>query len=346
MTDVHRMYDPGPVPPAGVPATMRAVVQDRYGPPEHLQVREVPTPAPGTGEVLLRVSAAALNPYDWHLTTGRPYFMRLLFGLRRPARAVRGADVAGRVVAVGEGVVGLAVGDRVAGMASGSFAEYAVADATSVAVLPDRIPDDEAAAIPLAGTTALQALRDHGALVAGRHVLVVGAAGGVGGYAVQLAVAMGAVVTGVCSTGNVDLVRSWGATEVVDRTVTDWADGPRHDLVVDTVGTRPLAVCRRAVRPGGGYVMIGGPKANPWIDPLGRVVAGHLRFAGRPERFVQFTATRSADDLRVLWEHAAAGRLRPFVGRRIGLDDVPAAVAAVGAGHTRGKVVVDVAGGA
>jgi NADPH:quinone reductase-like Zn-dependent oxidoreductase len=225
-------------------------------------------------------------------------------------------------------------------MAAGSFAEYAVADAKHVALLPDRIPDDAAAAIPLAGTTALQALRDHGGPVAGQTVLVVGAAGGVGGYAVQLAVAWGAVVTGVCSTGNVDLVRSWGAAEVVDRTVADWTRGPGYDLVVDAVGTRPLADCRQALRPGGRYVMVGGPKKNPWIDPLGRVVAGRLRFAGRPQRFVQFTATRSADDLRVLWEHANAGRLRPFVGRRIGLDDVPAAIAAVGAGHTRGKIVV------
>jgi len=352
-THTHEQAVPDPQ------SMMRAIVHDRYGSPNVLEIRDVAIPAPAAGEVLVRVTAASLNPLDWHFTTGRPYFMRLLYGLRRPKQPILGADVAGRIVALGEDVTDVAVGDRVAGVASGSLAEYAIARASRLAVVPDALTDEEAAAIPLAGITALQAVRDQGRVSAGQQVLVIGAGGGVGVHAVQLAVAAGAIVTGVCSTGNVDLVRSLGAAAVVDHTTSDWAtkdgatkdgatkggaDGSRYDVIIDNVGTRPLGVCRRALVKGGTYVMIGGPKANPWLDPLARVVAGKIRFAVRSEQFRQFTATTSADDLRVLWDHVDAGRMRPVIGRRIHLAEVPEAISRFGTGRASGKTVVHVAG--
>ena len=343
MTNVQRTHTPHQTL-SDVPATMRAIVHDRYGSPDVLEMRDVAVPTPAAGQVLVRVTAASLNPLDWHFTTGRPYFMRLLFGLQRPKQATRGADVAGHIVAVGHDVTDLAVGDRVAGVASGSFAEFAIAKASSVATVPATIADDSAASIPIAGITALQAVRDQARVAAGQQVLVIGAAGGVGVSAVQLAVAAGAIVTGVCSTGNVDLVRSLGAAVVIDYTTSDWANGTQYDVIIDNVGTRPLGVCRRALAKGGIYVMIGGPKANPWLDPLARVVAGKLRFAVRSQQFRQFTAATSADDLRVLWSHVDAGSMRPVIGRRIPLAEVPAAISQFGTGRASGKTVVDVVG--
>jgi NADPH:quinone reductase-like Zn-dependent oxidoreductase len=290
--------------------------------------------------VLVEVTAAALNPLDWHFTTGRPYFMRLMLGRRGPKQSVRGADVAGRVVALGDGVTGFAVGDRVAGMADGSFAEFAVATTSSIAVVPDGLGDDDAAAIPLAAITALQALRDQAEVTASQRVLVIGAGGGVGVYAVQLAAAMGAVVTGVCSAGKVELVRSLGAANVIDYEAADWTDGTTYDAIVDNVGTERLSACRRALTDTGIYVMIGGPKSNPWIDPIGRVIAGKAGFAFRSQRFRQFTAVMSSDDLRILWEHVEAGELRAVVDRTISLDGVADAVELLASGHARGKTVV------
>ncbi len=324
--------------------TMRALAQDRYGHPvEVLRVREVPTPRPAPGQVLLQVAAAALNPLDWHVTTGTPYFMRLLFGLRGPGRAIRGADVVGRVLALGDGVTGPPIGARVAGIAIGSFAERALADSSRLAVVPDSLTDADAAALPMAGVTALLAVRDHGRVAAGQRVLVVGAAGGVGGYAAQLAVAAGAEVVGVCGTANVELVRSYGVSRVIDHTRGSWADGAAYDVILDAAGTAPLRACRRALRPGGSYVMIGGPKANPWLDPLTRIVAGPLVFAGGSRRFRQFTAAATTADLALLMDEVVAGRLRPVVTRTIALPEVPAALAAFAAGRARGKVVVDIA---
>jgi len=333
---------------------MRAIVHDRYGSPNVLEIRDVAIPAPAAGEVLVRVTAASLHPLDWHFTTGRPYFMRLRYGLRRPKQPILGADVAGRIVALGEDVTDVAVGDRLAGVASGSFAEYAIARASRLAVVPDALTDEEAAAIPLAGITALQAVRNQGRVSAGQQVLVIGAGGGVGVHAVQLAVAAGAIVTGVCGTDNVDLVLSLGALAVVDHTTSDWAskdraskdraDGTRYDVIIDNVGMSPLGVCRRALVKGGIYVMIGGPKTNPWFDPLARVAAGKIRFAVRSEQFRQFTATSSADDLRVLWNHVDAGRMRPVIGRRINLAEVREAISRSGTGRASGKTVVRVAG--
>lgn len=319
---------------------MRAIAHDSYGPPEVLEVRDIEPPTPGPGDVLIQVTAASLNPYDWHFTTGTPYVMRLVGGLRRPKQRVRGADVAGHVVAVGDEVSTLAVGDRVAGLARGSFAELATAPATAVARVPDGLDDAEAAATPMAAVTALQALRDQGRVQPGERVLVNGAAGGVGTFTVQLAVAMGAEVTGVCSTRNVELVRSLGATRVVDYTCEDWVDGTRYDLIVDIVGNRSARECRRSLTPSGRCVMVGGPKSNPWLDPFRHLIAGKLAFAFRSQEFRTFTATETAEVLDELWAFAERGDLRPVVGRRIALAEVPDAMSDLAGGHTRGKVVV------
>lgn len=339
MTNVHRTY-PADATTGITTGTTRAVVHDRYGPPDVLELRDVETPTPGPGEVLLRVTAASLNPYDWHFTTGTPYLMRLMGGLRRPKQPTRGADVAGEVVALGDGVTSLTVGDHVAGFARGSFAEHAVARASSVARVPDALDDAEAAALPMAAVTALQALRDQGAVQSGHRVLVNGAAGGVGTFAVQLAAAMGAEVTGVCSGRNVELVRSLGATRVVDYTTEDWVDGTRYDVIIDNVGNRSAAECRRSLTASGRCVMVGGPKKNPWIDPFGHLLAGKVGFAFRSQEFRWFTAAETADDLAAVWEYVERGELRPVIERRIGLDGVADAMRDLAAGHTRGKIVV------
>lgn len=339
MTNVHRTY-PADTPADGPAATTRAVVHDRYGSPDVLELRHIETPTPGPGDVLLRVHAASLNPYDWHFTTGTPYAMRLMGGLRRPKQTIRGADVAGEVVALGADVTSLTVGDLVAGFARGSFAEHAVARASSVARVPGALDAADVAALPMAAVTALQAVRDQGAVQAGQRVLVNGAAGGVGTCAVQLAAAMGAEVTGVCSGRNVELVRSLGATRVVDYTTEDWVDGTRYDVIVDNVGNRSAADCRRSLTTSGRCVMVGGPKKNPWIDPFGHLLAGKIGFAFRSQEFRWFTATETADDLAAVWEYVERGELRPVIERRIGLDGVADALHDLAAGHTRGKIVV------
>lgn len=344
MTDVQRTY-PADGLPDGIPAITQAIAHDRYGGPEVLELREIATPTPGPGEVLIEVAAASLNPYDWHFTTGTPYVMRLMAGVRRPKQTVRGADVAGRVAAVGEGVTTLSVGDRVAGFARGSFAGLALARATSVAPAPDGLDDAEAAAMPMAAITALQALRDQGDVRAGQRVLVIGAGGGVGSFAVQIAAAMGAEVSGVCSTRNVELVRSLGATHVVDYTVDDWVGGTPYDVIVDNVGDRSIADCRRSLAPTGTYVMVGGSKSNPWIDPFGRLLAGKIGFAFRSPRFRWFTATGTTDDLAAVWRFVDAGQLRPVVDRLIELAEVPTVMRELANGHARGKTVVRIGQG-
>lgn len=321
---------------------MRAIRQDRYGPPEVLEVAVVDRPTAGDGQVLIRVAAASVNPLDWHFTTGTPYLLRLVAGRRGPKQAVRGVDVAGTIIGVGTGVDGLTPGDRVVGAAAGSFAEYAVAQAVQLARLPESVAFADAAAMPIAAITALQALRDHARTTTGDRVLVNGAAGGVGPYAVQLAVAMGGEVTGVCSTRNVEMVRELGAHRVVDYTTDDWVDGSQHEVIVDNVGNRSLGDCVRSLTAGGRYVMVSGPKQNPWLDPFRRSVLGKLRFIRSGRSFHQFIASESTADLEALLRYVEARQLRSVIERRVTLEDVPDAIAYVGTGHARAKVVVEV----
>ena len=239
---------------------MKAIVQDVYGSVEVLELRDVDAPVPGDDDVLIRVRAAGVDQGVWHLMTGLPYLTRVVgYGLRKPKTRIRGRAVAGRVEAVGRNIVGFRTGDEVYGTCEGSFAEYACAKEGRLALKPKNLSFEQAAAVPISAVTALQALRNAGRIQAGQEVLVIGAAGGVGAYAVQLAKAFGAQVTGVCSTAKTDLVRSIGADHVIDYTHDDFADGSRQfDLIVDTAGNRPLTVLRRALKPKGTLAIVGG----------------------------------------------------------------------------------------
>jgi len=325
-----------------VPGTMTAVTARSYGGPEVLAVEEMPVPSPRPDEVLVAVRASSLNALDWHFLTGTPYLMRAMFGLRRPTRIVRGADVAGVVVAVGDDVARLRVGDAVFGEATGGgCGEFLTVKESHVAAIPDGVSFEAAGATPVAGLTALQGLRTHGRVQPGDRVLVNGAAGGVGTMAVQIAKALGAEVTAVCSTRNVDMARALGADEVLDYTRDDFAvGGARFDVMFDGVGNRHPRDCRSVLRDGGRYIAISGPKANRWIDPLPYLVRARLAFMRSDASFHQFTAAANVDDLTFLGELLASGRLVPQIDRVIGLDGVADGLAEIGTGHARAKIVV------
>jgi NADPH:quinone reductase-like Zn-dependent oxidoreductase len=251
---------------------MKAIIQDNYGSAEVLELRDVEKPRPGDDELLIRVHAAGLDPGVWHLMTGLPYLVRLMgFGLRKPKIRIRGTDVAGTVEVAGSNVTQLKEGDPVYGTCDGSFAEYACARAERLAPKPANLSFEQAAAVPVSGMTALSGLRDAGNLQSGQRVLIIGAAGGVGSYAVQLAKAFGAVVTGVCSTSKAELVRDIGADEVIDYTQVDFTDGtPQFDLILDTAGRRPLGHLRRALTPQGTLVIVGGEGGDRWLGGFQR----------------------------------------------------------------------------
>jgi NADPH:quinone reductase-like Zn-dependent oxidoreductase len=323
--------------------TVYVITNDAYGPPGDLRLEEIDRPELDEDGILVAVRAAAVNPYDWHVMRGTPYLVRLSEGLRRPKRSVRGVDMAGRVEQVGANVTQVQAGDDVFGWGRwGAFAEYERAGEQSCVPKPPGLSFEQAAAVPTAGCTALQGLRDVGGLQTGQRVLVNGAAGGVGTFAVQIANALGAEVTGVCSTGNVDLVRSLGADHVVDYTVDDFARaGERYDLIFDLVGNRSLRDLRRAATPKGAVVFCGGGSGN-WIGPLllplhGLVVS---TFAG--QRLRTFLARLRRDDLLVMCDLVADGKLTPVVDRTYPLSEAPEAIRYLEAGHARGKVVVTV----
>lgn len=330
---------------ATTPRTMRAVAHDRYGGAEVLDVRTVEVPTIQPDQVLIRVHAASINPLDWHMMTGTPSFVRLMAGLRRPKQTVRGADVAGVIERVGAAVTELEPGDRVVGGASGSFAEFAASRPRHLIRIPDALTYAEAAALPVAGITALEALRDHVRPAPGQRVLINGAAGGVGTFAVQLAAAMGAEVTGVCSDRNVDLVRSLGAHDVVAYGVADFVARGPFDAIIDNVGNRTLADLRRALTDDGVYVMVSGEKGR-WVRPVDRLIAGRIRFAFGSKRFANFTATESAENLTELAAHLARGEVRPVIDRVYPLAETPDAMSYLATGHARAKVVIDVTGDA
>lgn len=328
-------------------ATMQAIVQHRYGPPDVLALEEVGKPVVGDDEVLLRVHAAGLNAGDGFVMRGVPYFLRLFGGLRRPRHGVRGVDVAGTVTGVGAKVTDLRPGEEVFGscgdlLRGGALAEYARAPRDKLVPKPATITFQQAAAVPVAACTALQALRDQAKVRPGQRVLVNGASGGVGSFAVQLAKALGAQVTGVCSTKNLDLVRSIGADQVIDYTRQDFTRGPgRFDVVLDNVANRPLSACRRALTRTGTLV----PNANTsgrWLGGLGRTIKALVMAPFVPQRIRPFVASVNQADLLALTELIEAGKLTPVIDRVYPLSDTPEAIRYLQQRHARGKIVITV----
>lgn len=323
---------------------MKAIVQESYGStPDVLQFREIARPVVGDDDVLVRVHAAGVDQGVWHLMAGMPYVMRLAgFGLRAPKNPVRGYDVAGRVEAVGGNVTPFRPGDEVFGTCRGSFAEYASARPDRLARKPANLTFAQAAAVPISGYAALQAVRDHGQVQAGRRVLIIGAGGGVGTFAVQLAKAFEAEVTGVCSTQKVELVRSLGADRVIDYTREDFADGPtRYDVILDIAGNRSLAHLRRALDQRGTLVIVGGEGGGKWLGVGRQLQASALSPLVRQKlgTFISKERKRDLEELRKLLE---AGTIRPIVDRTFPLNEVPAAIRYLRDGRPQGKVVITV----
>ncbi len=316
---------------------MRAIVQDRYGPPDVLELRDVDEPAVGEGRVLVEVQAAAVNPLDWHIMRGKPFFVRLTSGMRRPKQPVRGVDVAGVVASVGSGVTRFRPGDPVFGFCGGALAEYVAGGESNFVATPPDITAVQAASVPIAGITALQGLRDLGKLQAGQEVLIIGASGGVGTFAVQIARSMGAVVTGVCSTRNLDLVRSIGAERVIDYTTEDLSGS--YDVIFQLAGTASPARLRRLLTPKGTLVLSSGDGALSGIDRIVRALATSP-FVG--QRMVTWVAKENVDDLAVLAELLESGRMTPVIDRTYPLAEADEAIRYLEDGHTRGKVVVTI----
>jgi NADPH:quinone reductase-like Zn-dependent oxidoreductase len=328
------------------PASMRAVRVHCYGEPAAaMTIEHVPIPVPAEDELLVRVHAAGVNPLDWHYLHGKPYVMRLSAGIGRPASSAAGVDFAGTVEAVGAAVRDYRPGDAVFGMRNGAFGEYLVVrEAGSVARIPDGIGFEEAAAVPIAAVTALQAVRDAGRVGPGSRVLVNGASGGVGTFAVQIASALGAEVTGVSSARNTALVASLGADHTLDYAVANFTQGgARYDVIIDNVGNHGLAAMRAALVPDGILVMVTGPKTGAWLGPLGRMLAGMVTGPFVSQEQVTLFAQGNREDMAVLRDMLAAGTLRAVVDRRFTLDQVPDAIGWLAQGRTRGKNVVVVA---
>lgn len=321
---------------------MKAIVQDRYGPPgEVLALRETEAPAARDDEVLVRVHAAAIHPGDWMVVTGRPYLVRPMFGLPAPRKKTPGFDVAGVVEAVGADVTELRPGDAVFGQCGGSCAEQVSVSPHRLAAKPSNLSFREAAACPLSGDTALRALRDAGRVRPGQKVLINGASGGVGTFAVQIAKSMGAEVTGVCSTRNVELVRSLGADHVVDYTREDFTRSEgRYDFILDNVGNRSMAACRRVVAPGGRFVPNNGTSGGRWVGTLGRTLAALALSAVLPRQGRPFVAMGAGADLLVLKGLLESGTVAPVIDRTYPLAEVPEAFRYLERGHARGKVVI------
>lgn len=323
---------------------MKAIVQDRYGSADVLELREIEKPEVGDEDVLLRVHAAGVDRGVWHMMAGLPYLIRIMgYGLRTPKTPVLGNDVAGRVEVVGKNVTQFEVGDEVFGLCHGAFAEFACAGEDKLVPKPAGLGFEQAAAVPVSALTALQGLRDHGEVQAGQSVLIIGASGGVGTFAVQLARAFGAEVTGVCSTAKVDLVRSLGADHVIDYTRDEITQtDQRYDLILDIGGNRSLYSLRRALTPRGTLVIVGGEEGGRWLGGVDRLLRALLLspFVGHSLRM--FVAKGKKEDLQFLKEQIEAGKVTPTVDRTYPLSEVPAAIRYMEAGHARGKVVITV----
>ena len=323
---------------------MKTIVQDEYGSPDVLKLWDIGKPETKDNEVLVHVHAAGVNPGDWAIMSGLPYIARPVYGLRKPKNAVRGTDVAGTVEAVGTGVRRLQPGDEVFGLCSGlggAFAEYASVSEDALALKPTNLSFEQAAAVPTAGLVALQALRDHGGVRAGQKVLINGASGGIGTFAVQIAKALGAEVTGVCSTRNVDLVRSIGADHVIDYTWEDFTQkDQRYDFILDNVANHSLSDLRRALTPTGTLVPNSGGFDNHWFASGGRVISAHVLNRFVSHRLRPFLVSPKFEDLLVLKEMIEAGKMTPVIERTYPLSETSQAIGNVGEGHARGKVVI------
>ena len=326
--------------------TMTAIVQDRYrAAPEGLfRLVEIDRPVVGDGEVLVRVHAASVDRGTWHIMAGLPYPIRLAgFGLRRPKYANPGRNLAGTVEAVGADVAGLAPGDEVFGMSTSTFAEYATARTDKLSTKPANISFDQAAAVPVSGGTALQAVRDHGRVQAGEKVLIIGASGGVGSFAVQIAKAFGAEVTGVCSTGKVDMVRALGADAVLDYTREDFAaGGSRYEVILDIGGNARLSRLRRALTPRGRLVIVGGETDGRLLGGTSRQIRAQLLSPFIGQKLGTFVASENAADLSALRDLIEAGKLTPVIDRTYPLAEAPAAIRRLLDGQARGKIVISV----
>jgi NADPH:quinone reductase-like Zn-dependent oxidoreductase len=323
---------------------MKAIVYCDYGSPDVLKLEDVEKPVPNDDQVLVKVRAASVNPYDWHFIRGTPYIMRLGVGLRKPRATQLGVDYAGTVEAVGKNVTQFKPGDDVFGGRTGAFAEYVCVRADrGIALKPPNLTFEQAGCVQIAGLTALQALRDKGKVQPGQKVLINGASGGVGTFAVQIAKAFGAHVTGVCSTRNLDMVRSLGADEVIDYTKEDFAKGgQRYDVMLDNVPNHSLSECRRILNPNGKYVMIGagGPNDNRWIGPFGGVINMLVLSPFVSQEMGMFMADLNQKDLTTLADLMQSGKVTPVIDRRYKLSEVPAAIAYLEQGHARGKVII------
>ena len=334
-----------PTPDSAPPKTMKAVVQSEYGSAEVLALRVIDRPEIGEHDVLVRVGAASVNPGDWAIMNGLPYIARPapLYGLRKPRHGVRGTDVAGVVDAVGTGVTRFRPGDEVFGWCRGSFAEYAAASEERLALKPANLSFKQAAAVPMAGTVALQALRDHGNVQPGQKVLVNGASGGIGTFAVQIAKSLGAEVTGVCSAASLELVSSIGADHVIDYTKEDFTrNGERYDFILDNAAKLPLSSLRRALTPQGMLVPNGGGFDHRWVASGGRLIGAMVSFRFVSQSLGRFLVAPKHEDLTTLAEMIEAGEIRPVIDRTYSLADTPQAVEHVERGHPRGKVVIAV----
>jgi NADPH:quinone reductase-like Zn-dependent oxidoreductase len=329
---------------------MKAMVNMKYGPPDVLELTEVERPSPKDDEVLLKVHAASVNPADWHLLRGMPYIARLQLGLLKPKERVLGCDVAGQVEALGKNVTMLKPGDEVFGSpfmhGFGAFAEGVCVPEDLLAPKPANLSFEQAAAVPLAASTALQGLRDHGRIEPGHKVLIIGASGGVGTFAVQIAKSFDAEVSGVCSTRNVEMVRSLGADHVIDYTVEDFTRSghKKYDLIFQLAGTRSPSELRRALTSKGTLVLISGESDGRWIGPVDRIVKAQMLSPFVSQKMASFTVKPNKEDLQFLKELIEAGTLTPVIDRTYSLSETPEAIRYLENGHARGKVVICVPG--
>ncbi len=321
---------------------MKAIRRTVYGPGESLSFDEIPTPEVGDSDVLMEVHTSSVNPYDWHLVRGEPYLLRVSAGFRRPKNPEVGIDAAGTVIAVGAKVTRFEPGDKVFGLARGAFAEYSAADEKRLVSKPDALTFESAASLPCAGNTALLAVRDKGQVESGMSVLVNGASGGVGSFAVQIAKSLGAEVTGVCSTRNVELVKSIGAAEVIDYSHDDFARrSRRYDVVVDTIGNRTLSDLRRALKPRGTLVVAGGGSGK-WFRPIALSLKAVVVSPLVRQQIRSVMAVVTPENLETLSTLVLSGDVAPLIDRTYPLRETPAAVSYVEEGHARGKVIITV----